>query len=130
MDGWALCNGQNGTPNLEGYFPACGVQGETVGQAAGQWFTDADGVAWRNTGGQRARVQIAMANLPPIVAHSHIAGIQSGTGASLSVANNNAANPDYQLPITDASGNSGANQPLPFQNLYFAIGFFEFVGYQ
>jgi len=130
MDGWALCNGQNGTPNLEGYFPVCGQQGETVGQASGQWFTDADGVAWRNSGGQRNRVQITMANLPPMVAHTHIQGIQQGTGAGISVANNNSANPDYQLPITDASGNSGGNQTLPFQNLYIAIGFFMFVAYQ
>lgn len=131
MDGWALCNGQNGTPNLEAYTPVCGQQGETVGQAAGQWFTDADGQAWRNTGGQKARTVLTVGNLPAsVIGRSYITVLQNGTGASKGVATNDGSQPQYDIPLRDEStGAAPANTPLPYQNLYFAIGFFEFIGY-
>jgi hypothetical protein len=129
-DGWAMCNGQNTTPNLEGYFPVGGQPGESVGQTAGVWFTDAEGGAWKNTGGQKARVTIGMSNLPPMVAHSHIQGYTVGTGGQgVALSTSDGTAPDYQLPVTDANGNHGTSSPLPFQHLYMAIGFLMFVGY-
>jgi hypothetical protein len=133
MDGWTLCNGQNGAPNLEAYTAVCGQQGETVGGAGGVWYTDADGTgAWKNTGGQKGNVKLTAANLPPIVAQTHIVALQGGTtGALYGLATNDAASPPYDIPIKDENTGQGpSNQPLPYQNLYFAVGFFMFVGYQ
>jgi hypothetical protein len=131
-DGWAICNGNNGTPNLEGYFPVPGVEGEAVGQPAGVWYTDAEGTGvWKNNGGQKAQVTLAMANLPAMVAHSHIVSGQFGNvGPGYAISTSDAASPDYQLPVTDAGGNKGTSQPLPFPHLYVALGFLMFVGYQ
>jgi len=131
LDGWALCTGGNGTPNLQAYTPVCGQQGETVGQASGQWFTDADGVAWRNTGGQKARTVLSVGNLPAnMIARTYITAIQNGTGAAKGVATNDDTSPQYDIVIRDeVTGASPASTPLPYQNLYFAIGFFMFIGF-
>jgi hypothetical protein len=130
-DGWAMCNGQNGTPNLQGFFPACGAPGENVGQSAGTWYTDADGVAWRNNGGQKTRITLTMANLPAMVAHSHIGGYTTGAGTiGAALSTNDTAQADYQLPVRDVNNQPGLSQALPFQNLYIALGFLMFVGYQ
>jgi hypothetical protein len=129
-DGWAICNGQNGAPNLQAYFPVCGGQGEGVGQP-GVWVTDTDGVAWRNTGGQKQRVTLTMANLPNMVAHSHIGSYVTGAGTvGVGLSTNDAAQADYQLPVRDGNNQPGLSQALPFQHLYVALGFLMFVGYQ
>jgi len=131
MDGWQLCNGQNGAPNLEAYTPVCGQQGETVGQAAGQWFTDADGAAWRNTGGQKARTVLSVGNLPSaMVARTYITTLQNGTGATKAVVTNDGTQPFYDITIKDeGTGAPPSSTPLPYQNLYFAVGFFMYIGY-
>jgi hypothetical protein len=134
MDGWAICNGQNGTPNLQGYFPAAGVQGQYVGQQTDVWFTDADGVAWRNTGGQKSRVVVTNANLPALVTslpHSGGHWAAGSDGGNLQIADPNQYPPTYSnWPVTGPDNVQGASQPLPFQHLYVALGFLMFVGYQ
>jgi hypothetical protein len=129
-DGWAVCNGQNGTPNLEGYFPVGGANGDGFG-FPGTWVTDADGIAWRPSGGQRTRISLTMANLPVMVAHSHILSAQFGNiGPAFGVSTNDPSSQDYQLPVTDANGVHPSNAALPFQHLYIALGFLMFLGYQ
>jgi hypothetical protein len=129
VDGWALCNGQNGTPNLEGFFPVGAQPGQAVGQATDQWFSNCEGNGWRNSGGNRG-LTISMNYLPAMVAHSHIQGYLQGTGSGFAGSTSDATAPDYQLPVRDASGNAGLGQQLPSQHLYIALGFIEFVGYQ
>ena len=137
-DGWAICNGQNGTPNLEGYFPVGGQSGESVGQTAGVWFTDADGVAWRNTGGQKARVVLNQSNIPfPTLEykyHSQKFNVGSGGGQSPFCLVADPAQPVGYDAVLDSNGQysyvNSSPTALPFQHLYVAIGFAMFVGYQ
>jgi hypothetical protein len=129
VDGWALCNGQNGTLNIEGDCPVPGLPGQFVGQSTDGWFSNCEGTGWHAAGGQRG-LTISMNYLPPMVAHSHIRGYQEGTGAGFAASTNDGTAPDYQLPVRDASGNAGLGQQLPSQHLYVALGFIQFVGYQ
>jgi hypothetical protein len=129
VDGWCLCNGLNGTPNLEGFFPVCGVAGQVVGAARDQWVSNCENNGYRNSGGNRG-LTLQMAWLPQMVAHSHIQGYQQGTGGGFAAATNDGAAPDYQLQVKDAAGNLGLGQQLPSQHLYIALGFIQFVGYQ
>jgi hypothetical protein len=132
MDGWTLCNGQNGAPNLQAFTPVCGVQGETVGQAAGVWFTDADGLAWRNTGGQKARIQLQANNLPAMRVRTGIFGATGGpSGFNLSDGADGSGTAGYgTATVRDTNMNPvGGQAGLPYQNLYVALGFFMFVGY-
>jgi hypothetical protein len=129
-DGWAICNGNNGTINLQGFFPVGGATGESLGLGSG-WFTDADGIAWRTLGGQKTRITLTMANLPNMVAHSHIGSYVTGAGTvGVGLSTNDAAQADYQLPVRDGNNQPGLSQALPFQHQYWALGFLMFIGYQ
>jgi hypothetical protein len=130
VDGWALCNGQNGTLNLEGYFPVSGLPGQSVGQGTDGWFSNCEGTGWHPQGGQRG-LTLNMNYLPPMVAHSHIAGYTVGSGGQgAALSTNDGTAPDYQLPVSDGAGNRGLGHQLPSQHLYIALGFIQFVGYQ
>jgi hypothetical protein len=134
MDGWALCNGQNGAPNLEGSMLVCGAQGEAVGGAAGQWFTDAEGT-WKNNGGAKGPHIIAAAHLPHLLApvYGHFSGMFNSAGNGFSWTSGHTNDPGNLIDYDDvlADGQTTANPPhtpLPFQP-YYAIGYFMFVGY-
>jgi hypothetical protein len=129
LDGWALCNGQNGTPNLEGFFPVGALPGQAVGGPGDQWVSNCEGNGFRNSGGNRG-LTLNMNYLPPMVAHSHIQGYAQGSGAGFAGSTSDPTAPDYQLPVTDGAGNHGGGQQLPSQHLYYAVGFILFVGYQ
>jgi hypothetical protein len=129
LDGWALCDGNNGTPNLEGFFPVGGQRGQAVGQATDQWFSNCEGNGWRSSGGNRG-LTINMNYLPAMVAHTQSVGFQQGTGAGFAVATTDVTQAAYHLQVTDLAGNPGAGQQLPSQHLYIALGFIMFVGYQ
>jgi hypothetical protein len=133
LDGWALCNGQNGTPNLTGYFLTPGVQGQYVGQQTDIWYTDADGGGvWRNVGGQKGPQFVQTANLPPLVARGNERGGQwqaGSDGGSLAVIDGTA--PTYTIPVVDANtGIPGGGQALSFPVAFVAVGFIMFIGYQ
>jgi hypothetical protein len=130
LDGWAVCNGQNGTPNLEAMFIVGGSPGQQVGQGANVWYSDVEGDAWRHSGGAKGRHTIARTDLPKLLAEVHAnVGGAGGTGAYTPAG--------QTLPliaywnVVDGNGVAvdGVNQqPLPMVP-YYAVGYIEFVGY-
>jgi hypothetical protein len=131
FDGWVLCNGNNGTPNLEAYFVVGGVWGTQVGQGAG-WFSDTDGQVWRNTGGSKGPHMIGRTNLPKLEAevHSRVGNAAAGTdGFGIG----NTTDPNiYYTRVTDSAGNpvDGAGQQPMSLPLFYAVAYMMFVGYQ
>lgn len=123
MDGWALCNGNNGTPNLEAMWPVCG-------QVSGTAFvTDTDGVGFKQFGGVKGLTTIRAANLPPLHTQisAHPATVQAGSGHTdtfLSGAGTDTTLTGY--PVTETINSPNSALPYP---LYVALGFFQFVGY-
>jgi hypothetical protein len=123
-DGWVICNGQNGTANLEGFFP-CGASWN--GSA---WVTSTDGVS-RTLGGARGPLFINSRQLPKLSAETHgNVDAQIGSGR-ISLGQTTAPLAVY-YPIVDANGQpvDGVNQqPVPFP-LFVAMALMQFVGYQ
>lgn len=121
-DGWALCNGQNGTPYLEGYFP-CGAAWN--GSA---WIANPEGTGSTTTGGARQPSKIAASNLPQL---------------SVDLWNSDTSQSGGTLPNPAYAGNgtqaisawfvhetlNSPNTPLPGR-LWSAMAFLMFVGYQ
>jgi hypothetical protein len=123
-DGWVVCNGQNGTFNMEGFFP-CGAQWN--GSA---WVTSVDGTS-RTTGGTRGPHMIDRTKLPLL--HTIAYGsLVAAEGAGAYAAANLGQTPVGTWPLLDAAGNpiDGVNQqPMPFPQ-FFAMALIMFVGYQ
>lgn len=124
-DGWALCNGQNGTYNLEAYFL---IGGQWSGSA---WVTDVELDAWRSSGGTKGRMTINPSQAPSMSALLQYRNLAVTAGAQASVAVAQQGGPSYAMPVVvDATGQKGGGLPLPFPVLYFAVAYMMFVGYQ
>jgi hypothetical protein len=131
MDGWQICNGNNGAPNLQGFFPVPGVQGEVIGKPAGSWYTDADGVAWRTSGGQKGQQVVNGYNLPNLFVTSRFT-LTAAFGNQQAAVGNFNDNPKSNWPVCDPDTQqplTGERRPLPFPHLYVALGFVMFIGY-
>jgi hypothetical protein len=133
FDGWQLCNGQNGAPNLEAYFAVGGQWGTaTDGSGDTGWVTDTDGLYWRNHGGAK-RNQIAAANLPALHvsawAYALRPAYSSGTpGLLLSNAPPQAGVEQVGTwPVIETQGSPNSDLPKP---LFFAVAYMMFIGYQ
>jgi hypothetical protein len=123
-DGWAVCNGQNGTTNLEGYFP-CG--GSWNGS---NWVTSTNGVT-TNAGGARGPHMIDRTKLPALHTVAYGA-LVAAAGAGAYAAANLGQTPVGTWPLLDASGNSidgAGQQPIPFPP-FVAMALLQFIGYQ
>jgi hypothetical protein len=135
QDGWALCNGQNGTPNLEAYHLVAGQWGSANdGSGAIGWISDTDGLYWRTSGGAK-RNQINPINLPPLQTSIIGAGggrWQSGGGGDwLDTPPWEQKAPDqtYRLRVADMNGNDvGTNADMP-KPLFYVAALLMFVGY-
>lgn len=122
VDGWALCNGQNGTLNLEGYFITGGAW------SGSQWVARADGPTYKASGGQRGQVYCTNNNLPPLNSKHWYRNVQSGTGVPALVADFNGSN--VMNPVVDQNdGTQGHGQPLNFPILFYAMAYMQFIGY-
>ena len=104
-DGWALCNGSNGTPNLQDRF--------VVGAGSG-YAVDA-------TGGSANAV---------LIAHSHVHNndiVEEGNEFSIGPGNRSASSKNDSTGITgvDASGNASTTQTGTNKNLppYYALAY-------
>jgi hypothetical protein len=130
FDGWQLCNGNSGTPNLEGYFMVGGVWGTQVGQGAG-WFTDADGVAWRSSGGRKGPALIQPSNLPPLqIIAAAFGAVGASPGYNLAAGGESGPGGSATWPIRDANGLTLPPQTaMPTPILYFALAYMMFIGY-
>lgn len=126
MDGWAICNGSNGTPNMtDDRFPM-GVNWN------GSAWVASDG---SQSGGQNSH-HIGVGDIPALqVSLGTAAGRwQSGGGGGwLTMPPYGSPTSSYTVGVTDAQGNptSGlvANNALPLPQ-YQVFGFVMFVGYQ
>ncbi|SRR5258705_1129405 len=125
-DGWALCNGGNGTANLEGYFP-CGAT-----WSGSEWITGTDGVANRNVGGARGPHFIGSRQLPKLSTETH-GNLDAQPGAGrISLGQTGTTPLAVYYPVVDGAGVAvdGVNQqPLPFPP-FIAMAMIMFVGYQ
>jgi hypothetical protein len=125
FDGWAVCNGNNGTPNLTSYHPMAGHMGQSVGKPDGWWSQAENPGTWVQAGGANGPRKIAASNLPSLVTtiYGTAMGAPGGSGAwSL-----NGPSP-VSFWYEDTTRNS-PNNPLPFEP-YYVMGFIMFIGYQ
>jgi hypothetical protein len=125
LDGWAVCNGNNGTTNLVNYLPTAGHMGQSVGKPDGWWCDGETPGTWVQGGGAFGPRRITGANLPQLltVVYGTPTAATPGTGA-------------YHLngPVAvtfwpEATSQGSPNNPLPYQ-AYIAMAFIEFIGYQ
>jgi hypothetical protein len=121
-DGWALCNGQNGTYNLTDRFIVCGTWN------AGWFSATEDGVTPLAAGGAGQTV-IDPTNLPEL--HAEVYGdarCAGGTGAT-ELTTSGVGVPS---PYTVFSGNTAVGGSVPMTNCppYIALGYIMFIGYQ
>jgi len=121
FDGWALCNGNNGTPNLTDHFI---VSGGFNGSA---WVTSVDGVSSRTVGGTPGPHVISRSNLPQL----NVEVFGDGTGDRTSgnghfVSGSNTTLGVGIWPVLETVGSPNTAMPLP---QFYAVGFMMFVGY-
>jgi hypothetical protein len=131
-DGWAICNGANGTPNFLSRFPIGGVQGESVsGGAANAWYTDIDGQAWRNNGGSKGPEYITRTKLPKLTSFVY-GNLLAAPGSGAYAVANAGQTVVGDWPLVDGAGNpiDGAGQQPMNIPQFQALGFLMFVGYQ
>jgi hypothetical protein len=133
QEGWAICNGNNGTPNLEGYFP-CGASWN--GSA---WVANPENTGGVGSGGSRSQVVISGANLPalkvPLMSEGGVFGPGPGTWALLPSYASPAPTTHYDVAVniggadnTGPTTPTGANTPLPI-HLFFAMAYVMYIGY-
>jgi hypothetical protein len=121
-DGWALCNGNNYTPNLQNYFVVASNQ-----SVDGGWQANPSGLANGFSGGQGS-FQIKCPNLPDLWALSRVRTVQSGSDANCLTID---AGPPVDLQIEDLvnqcqpSGQQAIDNTPP----WVAMAPIMFVGY-
>jgi hypothetical protein len=117
-DGWAICNGNNGTPNMsDGRFPA-----------GGSW----NGSNWSSSGiGAQGGVnghQIAATDLPPlnVQAWGNTEGVTLTQARDIIALGGYGAEPISQWKVNETIGSPNNALPLP---RYRVFAFIMFVGY-
>lgn len=120
-DGWALCNGQNGTPNWvgSGCFPAAANWNGSA------WVSAVDGTGYKAAGGV-TQIQIQLGNLPNIqtpLAFHYINEV--GTAVPFIVASQSG---DQGVMQAHATG-TGADTPINTTPVFVAMGLLMFIGY-
>jgi hypothetical protein len=129
QEGWAICNGQNNTINLEGYFP-CGASWN--GSA---WVANPEGTGAVGSGGTRAQALIAAAHLPGLhVALDVFGAVGAGCGYNLSDGNDSASGGPCGkswAPVRNNVNNAvvGPASALPSLRLFFAMAYVQYIGY-
>jgi hypothetical protein len=140
-DGWYLCNGLHGTPNLTDRFVIGGHMDNSDGHAGynGGWQTFVDGVSDLKTGGA-AKSLIQHVYLPSINA--------DGTGQIVLHGKEYKSSADHKpdfFPIIDFAYNAATNHvapivaygsspgngqdPLPTLPPFYALAYIMFIGY-
>lgn len=134
-DGWHLCNGQDGTPDLSDRFLiAAHMNNNTVsGYQAGQWVTTEVNNAGEHTGGFRQITLTADTTYRPA---------RGAIDAQRFTATGNAPDPGgdllatggggtrYQLNNGDADPGNPTPQAINIINPYIAMAYIIFVGYE
>lgn len=138
-DGWAICNGNNSTPNLSNQFIVFGAMDNAgiTGYSGGHWNTSVAGGSTQ-TGGS-ALYAIKNTDLPPmkvsINGYKYSAGAGNSPKRVLVDGDYNPANNNFD-PAIQASFGSDPNgtPPVPQTNVptlppYFCLAIAKFVGY-
>jgi hypothetical protein len=123
QDGWALCNGNNGTPNLANRF----IVGSTGFDGAG-WPTSVDGVA-RYSGGIGTFV-IQPSNLPQMIVQAF--AYQHGPTGPAGQGNLVGAPSDIAVanwPVISGGAPVGGSVPMNNCPPYYSMAFCMFIGY-
>ena len=120
QDGWAVCNGQNGAPNLDGNYPCCAVWNGSA------WVANPDGLGYRGSGGVRG-IQIAPSNLPQLHVNAHGIDVVVGSGSLTRTAIAQQTQPVAGVWSVNETVNS-PNSVLPSQ-LFIATAYLIFLGY-
>lgn len=132
LDGWAVCNGANGTPNLHGCNLKGGHLGVSVGRGDGWWSDMETPGVWVQSGGTwggpNSGHQITINNLPQL-----LYGIygdnraQGGSGAWEAAGPGGTAN---EISFSYINGTQfSPNTPMAWET-YTVVGHIMFVGYQ
>jgi hypothetical protein len=131
-DGWALCNGQNGTPDMtKNVFPVSGEWGSGVASGWGVW--DPPSGSWQTQGGAgQLGHRIAPSDLPALKAQGWVVTQSTtlgGPGPFFTPSNPGQGSQSVTWPI-EVGGVvlGGQNTALPLPN-YIGFGFMMFVGY-
>lgn len=124
-DGWALCNGNNGTPNLTDRFVISGNY--SIG---GGWYTYLAGPAL-NEGGANS-IQIQLQNCPSIPLTLLLTSSYAGGGLNYAISTQQGSpiggGPTGLIQI--ATAGTGLQTPISTLPAYIAQGFAMFIGYQ
>lgn len=124
-DGWALCNGQNGTTDFSDRFVISGNNSQ-----GGGWYTYLSGPAL-NVGGAPT-FQIQLQNLPPVPLNLVLTTSYAGGGLNYAISTQQgdpiAGGPTGEIEV--ATAGTGKQTPISTLPVYVAFGFAEFIGYQ
>lgn len=131
-DGWSLCNGQNGTPNLSDKFIVAAHlddSGGVSGYVSG-WRTTVEGSAL-GTGGQ-VEVTLDATNtyrpaVDAIIVDRFDAGAARDVAGKVFGIEDGTSTYDYELVPADAGQTSP--DPIPTLPPYFALAYVIFTGY-
>lgn len=135
-DGWHLCNGQDGTPDLSDRFMVAGHMNNANGHTGYNdgWQTFIDGTTDQKTGGDKEITLDAATTYAP-----HIPAVNT----QFYTATGNTPQPhtgdlwgklgtspptDWNVLVPEIPGNPTPD-PIPVLNPFIAIGFIIFVGY-
>lgn len=120
-EGWALCNGANGTLDLTNKFIVPGYRCD----GAYRWVTNVTG-ADAYSGGSATRT-ITLAHLPAVTLSLNYAPIFGAGNVRYSVLPANQASPgNSENYVADGTG---ANKDFPTVPPFIALGFAQWVGY-
>jgi hypothetical protein len=132
FDGWAVCNGNNGTPQLHGCNLKGGLMGAQVGQGDGRWSDMETPGTWVESGGTYGPRKINIQNLPELIYEifgvANTKGSSSGYGLGVPT--------DIPINFGYVAGGSGGgttqgspNTPLAWET-YTVVAHIMFIGYQ
>jgi hypothetical protein len=131
LDGWALCNGNNGTLQLHNFFPLMSSGYDAFGVAG--WYGNPNGFSQPSAAGGLGNWQIQDNHLPQLRAHGYY---ESFTTASGSVGTPNvlvcdASKPMCALPVEDVNTNQPVGGQAQIDNTppWVAMAPIMFVGY-
>lgn len=114
-DGYYLCDGTNGTPNLVDRFV---VGSDTY--SGGDWTTDVNPDNLNDSAGGNAQTTLGINNLPPITVDIPIGSSTGSNNRFVWGANTNITDP-YTLTVVA----EGSNRPVPYSNLppFYALAY-------
>jgi hypothetical protein len=123
LDGWCLCNGNNGTPNLHNFFPCM-----SSNYGAG-WVANPDPNKAAAVDGGQGAFQITCLDLPDLWAQSQYKQVQAGSGANALTIDGGAP---VNLQLLDLENGCQPAGQTPVDNTppWVAMAAIMFVGYQ